>query len=615
MTHTTLITPWRLLAAVALALPLAVQAQLLPSWTSSQAGITTPQLAVDATHAAWVVGTVADGTIRLTKVDAAGATLLQRSFAVAGVSLRSTGVSVDAAGQVVVTAYRVDGVGADPAPVLAKFDGAGNLLWQDVPVPARGIAYRSVTDGAGNAYVLGSRVATTAAGATVRDITLTKYSPQGVNQWVRTWGAVATGADGIVITPTGQVVVAGSVAGGSESRLAAFDAAGNLLWSAPLASGELPGLAVSSTGDIAAVGSSGLNFLVARFNASFGPAWVRSYPARGYAQRAVFDAQGNLVVNGVTNISTGFQLIYAWMTLKLDAAGNPLWTHTYGSGAFGGDTPTALAVGADGAAYLTGTGRLAQPGGGSVSNNVTIKLGVAGNQAWMASTAATTTGVALKPTADGGVLVMGDNPFFVFSNTPALAVLYRYPQNGLPNVAPVAVASANPSAGPAPLAVQFSSTGSSDADGQIASYAWDFGDGQTSTAANPSHTYALGTYTARLTVTDTLGAASAAAPVVVRANAVVLPIVPTALTLPSASVLGGSSVTARVTVSGTAGATVRLTSNLPAVASVPATVVVPAGATSVSFTVRTVKVKRNTAVTLRAVANGTAVTAVLSVRR
>ena len=42
-----------------------------------------------------------------------------------------------------------------------------------------------------------------------------------------------------------------------------------------------------------------------------------------------------------------------------------------------------------------------------------------------------------------------------------------------------------------------------DPDGDALTYAWDFGDGGTSTAANPTHTYtANGKYTATLTVRD-----------------------------------------------------------------------------------------------------------------
>jgi PKD repeat protein len=56
------------------------------------------------------------------------------------------------------------------------------------------------------------------------------------------------------------------------------------------------------------------------------------------------------------------------------------------------------------------------------------------------------------------------------------------------------------------LTVDFTDS-STDSDGSVVGWDWDFGDGNTSTAQNPSHTYgADGTYTVSLTVTDDDGA-------------------------------------------------------------------------------------------------------------
>lgn len=79
--------------------------------------------------------------------------------------------------------------------------------------------------------------------------------------------------------------------------------------------------------------------------------------------------------------------------------------------------------------------------------------------------------------------------------------------NIVANQPPVAAATATPSTGRAPLTVAFSSAGSSDSDGSIAAYLWTFGDGTTSTSANPSHVYStVGSFTASLRVTDNQGA-------------------------------------------------------------------------------------------------------------
>jgi len=102
------------------------------------------------------------------------------------------------------------------------------------------------------------------------------------------------------------------------------------------------------------------------------------------------------------------------------------------------------------------------------------------------------------------------------------------------NQPPVAVVNATPTSGLVPLTVSFNGSNSTDADGTIASYSWDFGDSATATGATTSHTYnAAGSYTARLTVTDNDGAGSSAT-VVITVTAPVPP-APSSLTVTAAS--------------------------------------------------------------------------------
>ncbi|MGV3557662.1 putative Ig domain-containing protein [Larkinella arboricola] len=119
----------------------------------------------------------------------------------------------------------------------------------------------------------------------------------------------------------------------------------------------------------------------------------------------------------------------------------------------------------------------------------------------------------------------------------------RYPENGGERVRrvtysggaegtpPVAIILSDKTNGPSPLTVKFTGNTSYDPDGKALTYAWDFGDNTSSTAANPEHTFSTTstskTYTVKLTVTDpegktsqaekaiTVSSASNAAPVIV----------------------------------------------------------------------------------------------------
>ena len=163
--------------------------------------------------------------------------------------------------------------------------------------------------------------------------------------------------------------------------------------------------------------------------------------------------------------------------------------------------------------------------------------------------------------------------------------------------------------------LQFSGTASSDPDGTIITYQWDFGDGSTGTGATPTHTYsAIGTYTVTLIVTDNSGSRNSAQTTANISN-------PSSATLSSVavsptSVTGGGSAHGKVTLSGaapTGGATVTLTSSNTAAAQVPASVTVAAGATTTTFSVTTSSVTSSTSVTLSGSYNGSVKTASLTV--
>jgi len=71
------------------------------------------------------------------------------------------------------------------------------------------------------------------------------------------------------------------------------------------------------------------------------------------------------------------------------------------------------------------------------------------------------------------------------------------------NQSPTASFTADPTSGVAPLAVSFNASSSSDSDGSIINYQWDFKDGDTSTGETVNHTFNIdGIYNVTLTVTD-----------------------------------------------------------------------------------------------------------------
>lgn len=118
--------------------------------------------------------------------------------------------------------------------------------------------------------------------------------------------------------------------------------------------------------------------------------------------------------------------------------------------------------------------------------------------------------VDLKQAPDGSLFYVDfGNPFGAQSVFGSIHQI-RYTASA----SPVAAASLDVKLGAVPLTVNFSSTGSSDPVGKPLTFFWDFGNGDTSTAANPRYTYqSPGRYVIRLTVSN--GVASTDAPLMV----------------------------------------------------------------------------------------------------
>ena len=103
-----------------------------------------------------------------------------------------------------------------------------------------------------------------------------------------------------------------------------------------------------------------------------------------------------------------------------------------------------------------------------------------------------------QPGARSGVPVGGTDATVDGGHDWRARALFAGPPNQLPVAAFTSACNG--------LSCPFNGSASTDQDGTVDSYAWDFGDGATATGPTPSHAYAsAGTYPVTLTVTDNLG--------------------------------------------------------------------------------------------------------------
>ena len=346
------------------------------------------------------------------KLDAAGATLWARRFG-DGANQDGRAVAIDASGNVAITGLfggTIDfGGGALTSAggsdvFVAKLDAAGEHLW------SMGFGNNSNQYGSAVAFAPGGDVVIagayagsidfgggtfTSAGGS--DAFLAVFGSGGVYKWSKSFGNNANqSAAGVVVQPSGNIVVAGSfegqidlgsgqlaTAGLADVFVGSFGAAGNALWSKRFGSaGQQYAFAVATAADgkLALTGSfagtidfgcgpltsaGGNDLFVAHLDATGGCLWSLGLgDAADQAGNAVtFDTAGNVIVTGAFagTVKIGNQTLVSAggtdvLVAKIGPSGLPLWAaKAGGTGDQGG-----LAVGTDGMNHLYVAGAFAE---------------------------------------------------------------------------------------------------------------------------------------------------------------------------------------------------------------------------------------------------------------
>ena len=354
----------QLILILGLAIPTA-HAQVSEEWVARYASATSWNdipyaMTVDAAGHVYVTGTAATSSggndWATIKYNAAGVQQWLRTLDGGG-SDAAVAIKTDDAGNVYVTGSSAGGLYS----MTAKYNAAGDRLWiQSFTTIGEGDAGVDLAlDPAGNVYVTGYNVET----VTGFDIITIKYSPGGVEQWVRRYDAgngedvpAAIGCDASGIYVTGR-------SGGNFTTIK-YDFNGVQQWvrnyNGGFGSDAPADLVVDAAGNIYVTGQStgsgtNVDYATIKYDAAGTQQWVRRYDgpttvlASDYDRAAALavDANGNVFVTG--NSSDDFA------TVKYSAAGTEMWVRRYNGPAAGGDWATSIAVDGSGNSYVSGS--------------------------------------------------------------------------------------------------------------------------------------------------------------------------------------------------------------------------------------------------------------------
>lgn len=460
-------------------------------------------------------------------------------------------MAVDPFGNVAVLSGPANGTDL----TVTSYTSNGQFRWRSAATPSIGTFAGDWIAAAPNGDFVAVGHNVTSRGNPIA-ITIVRYATDGTLLWRVDLARTVPGVGRLIVDSAGSAYLAfNSVGDGQDIQLHKYSAAGQLLWSQVINTGFMANdiassIALSPDGaDIALTGliSGGATWITAVYNATSGQRRWLVTAAEGLGGRdVVVDASRVYVVGqGVTGAGTP-QLAYwltviaydrftgarlwrtdtrpddaanaaglwiarapdgslvatgqaqrgflDWYTVAFERSGAIRWRAVRDGGLNTDEIPRAVLVLDDGTTVVTGPGGPNLPGG--FIPGVTAGYSVDGTLLWEAFSRLATVWAEALP--NGDVCATG--------GYDGLITCWHTQVGPLP---PIAVLSATPSSGVAPLTVTFDGSASSDPDGTVTAWSWSFGDGTVAAGSRATHVYSTpGIFTASLTVTDQDGMSS-----------------------------------------------------------------------------------------------------------
>jgi len=412
-----------------------------------------------------------------------------------------------------------------------KYNPAGYELWnKDYDSGYTDYAYDVKSDSQNNIIIVGQ---------TNSDYSIIKYNPSGNIIWNTTFNS--GGADeayGVTVDTEDNIIVTGGASG--DYNTVKYDSNGNYLWNVSYDGGDLDkawDVTTDSNNNIIVTGES----YITSYDTII---YTIKYDSNGneiknvspntnwqcYASSLSVDNYDNIIVSGTIYVEPGPNTNY--YTIKYDENLNQIWTKTYDNSL---NTDICRGNTVDSLNKIIVTGQIKR--GQSDWDYCTIKYNepptadftyepltiTTEDQIWFNDTSTDPVGEIVNWSwnlGDGHVsynqntvhsydddgqytvtLTVNDDDLLTDIKTRQITVL---------NVPPKTDFTYIPS-DPNDLDIIYFIDNSTDSDGTITSYHWDFDDGTTSTLQNPTHSYAhYGNYSTELTITDNDGATDTA---------------------------------------------------------------------------------------------------------